>query len=172
MLSVCLSAVMASANREAWMIHKSRGVTRSHHHLRRTFSRITCTWIPKRWHTPTPTEMSLWRCWWHKYTQMKGMKYLGRKWQLALSSHMTFLKQIHAHTWMTKDRLSVSVFISLSSPTFYPLQTSSKDTERRQAENRRRQPDIETRWAVAAPMYGFCFQLGDGVLWRSVQLFD
>lgn len=118
--------------------------------LQGSFSRITCAWVPKSWHAATTTEMRLWQCWCHTYTQAKSMKYLGRKWQL--SSHITFFYQIQAHTWMNKYRLDVIVFISLSPSTFHPLQTSSKDTERRQTENRRRQPDIETRWAGAVPM--------------------
>lgn len=92
-MTVCISVCLLWQGRQtaAWMIHKSRGVT----HITILQARFLASraWAPTSWHT-TPTEMSLWQCWWHPYTGMKGTKPLRRKWQLALSSHATFLKQI------------------------------------------------------------------------------
>lgn len=143
-----------------WMIHKSKGAS---HRLTRTFSNLTCAWSKELTHhrrEEFTTELITDICMFY----MKGMKYLGRKWQLALSSDMILSNKYKLiHEWIRSE--SVWVLQTFNLP-----QTFSKDTQSRRSENRRRQPDIETRWALT--MFGYCFQLGVGALWRSVKLFD
>ena len=155
----CLSAVTSTEWTAAGMIHKSRGVTHSHCHLTRTFLSITCVWIPRSWHTTTPTEMSLWRCWWLTYTEMKSTKYLGRKWQPALPSHITLLKQVQDYKWMNRGRLSVSISNLASFSNFFQGHRKKTDWK----------PQTGTR---SCDKIGYSHLRVHLLLWRSVQLFD
>lgn len=107
-ISVFLLWRALSEQQHGWFIKAEESLT----HIAiftTTFLSIICVWIPRSWHTTTPTEMSLWRCWWLTYTEMKGTKYLGRKWQPALPSYITLLKQVQDYKWMNRGRLSVSI---------------------------------------------------------------
>lgn len=101
--------------------------------------------------------MCSWQRWWHTYTEIKGKTHFGKEMtSRSLFRHVNKYKFIHE--WIMSDSERVL-------QTFHLLQPSPRTQKKRQAENRRQRPDIETRWVVA--MLGYCIQRGS---WRPLKV--